>query len=103
MASNKDFVVYVCDQLRGAGNIRYRKMFGDYMIYVDERPAVLLCDNVAYVKMLPCIAEELADTDVGIPYPGAKPHYILDVDDGELACRVAAAVATMTPLPRKKR
>ena len=53
MASNIEFVEFVCSQLQELGHIRYRKMFGDYMIYVNEKPVILLCDNIAYVKILP--------------------------------------------------
>ena len=37
MASSKEFVEYVCDQISDAGNIRYRKMMGDYCIYCNEK------------------------------------------------------------------
>ena len=36
MASTPEFVRYVCEQIAGAGAVRYRKMFGEYLIYVDE-------------------------------------------------------------------
>lgn len=50
MASNIEFIEYVCSQLEEAGNVRYRKMFGDYMVYVNDKPVVLICDNIAYIK-----------------------------------------------------
>ena len=46
MASNIEFVEFVCSQLQELGHIRYRKMFGDYMIYVNEKTVILLCDNI---------------------------------------------------------
>ena len=49
MASNIDFLEFVCSQLEGIGTIRHRKMFGEYMIYINEKPIVLLCDNIAYI------------------------------------------------------
>lgn len=51
MACTPEFVDFVAAQLADAGAVRVRKMFGDHLLYVDEKPAVLLCDNVAYVKM----------------------------------------------------
>ena len=36
MASHRDFVEYVAEQLREAGAIRSRKMFGEYGLYCDE-------------------------------------------------------------------
>ena len=36
MASHQDFVDYVVEQLREAGAIRSRKMFGEYGLYCDD-------------------------------------------------------------------
>ncbi len=105
MTSNLDFIVYICDQISGVGSVRYRKMFGDYMIYVDDKPILLVCDNTVYVKILPCVATLLAAAEKGCPYPGAKEHYILDIDDGELAKAVIETLLPVTalPKPRKKK
>ena len=56
MASNIDFIEFICSQIKGIGTVRYRKMFGDYMIYLNEKPIILVCDNIAYVKKHPSIA-----------------------------------------------
>ena len=40
MATNLEFVEYVCDQIDGVGAVRYKKMFGEYMVYVNEKPIV---------------------------------------------------------------
>ncbi|WP_026886356.1 TfoX/Sxy family protein [Clostridium beijerinckii] len=45
MASNIEFVEYVCEQISGAGSITYRKMFGDYGIYCNKKIIGLICDN----------------------------------------------------------
>ena len=37
MASNIEFVEFICYQLQELGHIRFRKMFGDYMVYVNEK------------------------------------------------------------------
>ena len=36
MATTKDYIEYVCERLHGAGGLRYRKMFGEYMVYVND-------------------------------------------------------------------
>lgn len=105
MTSTLDFIFYICDQISGVGAVRYRKMFGDYMIYVDDKPILLVCDNTVYVKILLCVEELLAKAEKGIPYPGAKEHYILDIDDGESAKAVIEKLLPVTavPNPRKKK
>lgn len=103
MSSNPDFIEYVCDVIEGTGTVRYRKMFGDYMIYVDDKPILLVCDNTVYVKILPCVETLLTEADKGCPYPGAKEHYILDIDNGELAKAVIETLLPVTAVPKPKK
>ena len=44
MATTINFINYVCEQLKGVGVIRYRKMFGEYMVYVNDKPIIIVCD-----------------------------------------------------------
>ena len=103
MATSQDFVAFVCDQLQGTGHVRHRAMFGEYMVYVNNKPLVLVCDNTAYVKMLDVIADLMQGADTGFPYPGAKEHYVLDVDDQALCEAVIARLEAVTPLPKPKK
>ena len=45
MASHPDFVNYVVEQLREAGSIRSRKMFGEYGLYCDDIFFAVICDD----------------------------------------------------------
>ena len=101
MACTPEFVDFVAAQLADAGAVRVRKMFGDHLLYVDEKPAVLLCDNV--VKMHPALEACMADAETGTPYPGAKLHYILDVEHRAEALRVVKILAEVLPLPRPRK
>lgn len=103
MASNLGFVEFVCEQIAPCGLVRYRKMFGDYMVYVNDKPLLLLCDNVVYVKMLPVLSEMLSENGIGTPYDGAKPHYILDADDSEQLQMVVNLLEPLTALPKRKK
>ncbi len=40
---------------------------------------ITACDNLAYVKKIPCIEALMADAEIGTPYSGAKEAYILDL------------------------
>jgi TfoX/Sxy family transcriptional regulator of competence genes len=102
MATTRDFIEYACGQIAGIGNIRYMKMMGEYLAYVDDKPTLLVCDNVVYVKLLPCLNGLMADAEKGTPYHGAKEHYILDIDDADKARAVARLVADNTPFPKRK-
>ena len=103
MATSVEFIQYVCEQIRGVGEVRYKKMFGEYMVYVNDKPALLVCDDTVYVKILDAIAEDMAEAPKGMPYGGAKEHYILDIDDRDLALRAAAQLENVVPLPKPRK
>ncbi|MEG2950922.1 MAG: TfoX/Sxy family protein, partial [Clostridia bacterium] len=50
MASTEEYVQYVCEQMSGAGTITYKKMFGEYTIYCDQKVLGLICDNQVFIK-----------------------------------------------------
>jgi TfoX/Sxy family transcriptional regulator of competence genes len=102
MATTEDFIEYVCEQIAGTGNVRYKKMFGEYMVYVNDKPVLLVCDNTVFVKMLPCVEELTENLSKGFPYEGAKEHYVLDIDNASLAKDVARILEKNTPLPKPK-
>ncbi|MDE7079644.1 MAG: transcriptional regulator [Clostridia bacterium] len=102
MATDVEFIQYVCEQIRGTGDVSYKKMFGEYMAYVNSKPVLLVCDNTVYVKQLDAIKDLMTDAEKGTPYNGAKEHFILDIDDRELSEKVVAILEEITPLPKKR-
>ena len=103
MATSKEYMEYVCEQLRDIDGVTYKKMFGEYMVYVHEKPVLLVCDNTVLVKEAPELAELMGDASEGYPYDGAKLHYLLDIENRELTSRVIAILEPITPLPRRRK
>jgi len=103
MATTIEYIEYVCEQINGIGEIRYKKMFGEYMVYVNDKPVIIVCDNTAFVKKLPCIEEEMKEAQTGCPYKGAKEHYILDIDNAEFCKSIIMEVEKVTPLPKPRK
>ena len=103
MATSQDYTQYVCDQIRDTGVIRYRKMFGEYMIYVNDKPILLVCDDTVFVKMIPEIETLMKDSETGKPYEGAKEHYILDIDNREFSERIINILEPIIPIPKPKK
>lgn len=101
MATTADYMEYVMDQLRGFDGVRSRKMFGEYMVYINEKPVLLVCDNTVMVKKLPEIKELMKDAECGFPYDGAKEHYILDLEI-PTAKDVITVLEEITPVRKKK-
>jgi TfoX/Sxy family transcriptional regulator of competence genes len=103
MATSLDYIEYAAAQTAGCGSVRYRKMFGEYMIYVNDKPILLVCGNCVFVKILPCLDELMRSAERGFPYDGAKEHYILDIDNAELTQTVVSALEAATPLPKPRK
>lgn len=103
MSTSVEFIEFVCDQLIGTGNIRYRKMFGEYMVYINDKPIVLVCDNNVYIKKLPEIEKLMVNADSGIPYAGSKEHYILDIENTSLVKEVISILEPITPIPKPRK
>ena len=102
MASNPDFVSYICEQLEGLGAVRSRKMFGEYMVYLNDKPVIIICDDRPMVKMLPCLAELLEGRPAEPPSQGATPYYLLDPDDRDTLREAVRLAEEVTPLPKKR-
>lgn len=102
MATTQDYIEYVCEQIKGNYNIRYKKMFGEYMVYINDKPVLLICDSTVYIKKLDCIEKFMENAELGFPYKGAKEHYILDIENTDLSREVIAILEQVTPLPKPK-
>ncbi|MFA9464985.1 MAG: TfoX/Sxy family protein [Velocimicrobium sp.] len=102
MATKVEYMEFVCDQIRGVGEIRYKKMFGEYMVYVNDKPILLVCDNTVFVKKLDQIREQMQNAEVGYPYQGAKEHYILDIDNIERSKEVISTLEEIIPISKPK-
>lgn len=104
MASDLDFVTYVCDQLRGLGSaLSYRRMFGEFALYHGETVVALVCDNQLFVKPTPG-GRALIDSPVEAPpYKGAKPYFLVvdEIEDGEWLARLFRTTAQELPVPKK--
>lgn len=104
MATTLDYIEFVIDSLREVkATLRYRKMFGEYCLYANEKPIMLICDNTPFVKMHPVLEHFMNESRIGYPFEGAKPHYILDIDDTELAVKVVTELEKVVPLPKPKK
>ncbi|MDR3228710.1 MAG: TfoX/Sxy family protein [Puniceicoccales bacterium] len=102
MSTHPDFIAHVVEQIHDAGEITSKKMFGEYMIYSNAKPVLLVCDNTVFVKILDTTTALLASAEKGFPYSGAKEHYIVDPDDAKLLSEIVRHLEKITPIPQKK-
>lgn len=78
MATQKETIEYILERLGDSRRFGTRAMFGEYALYADGKVVALVCDDQLYVKVVPASSEleELCEKDS--PYPGAKPHYLIE-------------------------
>lgn len=82
MASHQGFVDYVAEQLREAGVIRSRKMFGEYGLYCDHIFFAVICDDQLFVKITPEGEMAFPNLPKAPPYDGANDYFwVEDVED----------------------
>ena len=103
MATTNEYIEQICEQIKGIGEIRYKKMFGEFMVYLNDKPVIIVCDNVPFVKKLDCIENMMQDAEIGFPYKGAKEHYVLDIDNMEFCKSVLIEIEKVTPIPKPKK
>lgn len=105
MASDQDFVDYVRDQMGGAGPISARMMFGEYALYLEGKVVALVCDNQLFVKPTPGGRAFIGQVTEGLPYPGAKPQFLVteQLDDREWLSRLIRITYAELPPPKPKK
>ena len=89
MASHSDYVEYVVEQLRGAGSIRARKMFGEYGLFCDGTFFGVICDDQLFIKITLQGEAAFPDLPKAPPYEGAKDSFVVeDVDNPTMAAEL---------------
>lgn len=104
MASKEEFVKYVADQLGTAGEVTYRKMFGEYGMYLDGKIFALICENQLFVKITEAGKKMHPEYEEKPPYEGAKNYLLVeDIDDKEALTAFVRATCEELPAPKPKK
>lgn len=104
MASSKEFVEYVVEQLQDAGEIIYKKMFGEYGIYCNGKIFALICDDQFFVKITDAGKHLCEDAEEVPPYEGSKPYFLIEnVDNREFLAELVKATCRELPEPKSKK
>jgi TfoX/Sxy family transcriptional regulator of competence genes len=105
MATQKETIEFILGKLRDRRRFSARAMFGEYALCADGKVVALVCDDRLFVKILPASQALESVCEKGEPYPGAKPHYL--VEEGQLSTienlpAILAAVAASLPEKKSK-
>lgn len=102
MATNKDYLNFILDQLSGLEGITSRSMMGEYIVYFHGKIAAYICDNRFLVKPVPSARHLLPDAPLEPPYEGAKDMILVENVDNRLFLQ-ELLTAMYPELPEKKK
>jgi len=105
MASDLSFVEYVVDQIENAGEITFKKMFGEYGIWSDGKIVALICDNKLFIKPTDGGRAFIGDVVEAPPYPGAKNSFLIEdnLEDGKWISELIRISVKELPEPKPKK
>lgn len=103
MATSKEYLNFILDQLSGLSDITYKQMMGEYIIYYQGKIAAYVCDDRLLVKPVPSAIKMMPEAKFESPYDGAKDMLLVDnVDDKEFLTELFNAMYDEIPKPKKK-
>ena len=104
MASSKDYLEYVLDQLSSLDDISYRAMMGEYIIYYQGKIVGGIYDDRFLVKPTKSALDLMPDASRELPYEGAKEMLLVeDTDDRDFLNELLNAMVDELPAPKKKK
>ena len=104
MASDKVFIEFIVEQMKNAGFISHRKMFGEYALYCNNKVVALVCDNKLFVKPTAGGRAYIGDVVEAEPYSGARLYFLIEdaYEDQEWLSGLIKITAQELPLPKPK-
>lgn len=104
MATDRDFIDYVIEQLALGDRLTRKKMFGEYALYIDGKVVGFACDNSLFVKPNAAVARLHPDLPQRPLFPGSKDYPVADelLDDDDALRRLFIASAEALPAPKPK-
>ena len=104
MASSRDYLDFILEQLSGLGNVTYRAMMGEYILYWRGKIIGGIYDDRFLVKPTKSALAMMPDAGREIPYEGAKEMLLVDnVDSREFLAELITAIYGELPAPKKKK
>ena len=104
MASSKEYLDFILEQLSELDEITYRTMMGEYILYYRGKIIGGIYDDRLLVKPVKSAVAFMHDATFELPYEGAKEMLLVDdVDNKDFLTKLFNAMYDELPLPKKKR
>ena len=101
MASSADYLDYVLDLLADVPEVTSRKMMGEFLLYASGKLFGGIYDDRFLVKDTPAARAVLSTTE--IPYEGASPMLLVDIENGEAIAEMVLNMLPELPAPKKRK
>ena len=103
MASKKEYLDFIMEQLSDLPEVSSRAMMGEYVLYYREKVFGGIYDDRLLVKPVPSAVKLMPDAPMELPYEGAKEMLLVeDVDDREFLCSLIESMWEELPEKKKK-
>lgn len=103
MASSREYLDFVLEQLSKLDDVSHRAMMGEYIIYYQGKVIGGIYDDRFLVKQTKSAKELMPDAALELPYEGAKEMLLADIDNRELVNKLIPAIANDLPEPKKRK
>ena len=104
MASGKDYLDFILDQLSELEEITFRQMMGEYILYYKGKVIGGIYDDRFLVKQTKTALAMMPDADLELPYEGAKEMILVDdVENKDFLKELIEAMYGELPAPKKKK
>ena len=104
MASSKEYLEFIMEQLSGLEDVSWRAMMGEYIIYYRGKIVGGIYDDRFLVKPVEAAVAIMPEAEMEQPYEGAKEMLLVDnVDDRDFLCELLEAMCDELPAPKKKK
>ena len=104
MASSKEYLEFVLEQLSELNDITYRAMMGEFIIYYQGRVIGGVYDDRFLVKNTKTARKLMSDVALEVPYDGAKEMLLVeDIENKEFLKELFEAMVEELPVPKKRR
>ena len=104
MASSKDYLAFIMDQLSLLDDVSYRAMMSEYIIYYHGKVIGGIYDDRFLVKVTKASRELMPEAELELPYEGAKEMLMVDdVENKEFLRDLFDAMYPELPAPKKKK
>ena len=104
MASSKEYLDFILEQLSELDDVSYRAMMGEYIIYYRGKIVGGIYDDRLLVKPVKSAVSLMPTASYELPYEGAKEMLLVDnVDNKDFLTRLFDAMYEELPAPKKRK